>query len=146
MENYDLRHQLLYNTPLQKLYEKVYFEEYDLGEAVAKYLGEFRAKHVFDPNPETKSILSSELKKVIAREVPSIDPDTEFRKLLVGCPKMEPARPNRGLGRQSEYAKDAARKDSTNFVFFQAPGGQYSVTEQLEAGNSRQEADYQVLY
>ena len=42
MKAYDLRDELRFNTPLQKLYEKVYFENYDLGEAVAKHLDEFK--------------------------------------------------------------------------------------------------------
>jgi hypothetical protein len=52
MKAYDLRDELRFNTPLQKLYEKVFFEDYDLGEAVAKHLDEFKGKAVFDPNPE----------------------------------------------------------------------------------------------
>jgi len=52
MNAYDLRDELRFNTPLQKLYEKVFFEHYDLGEAVAKHLDQFKGKAVFDPNPE----------------------------------------------------------------------------------------------
>ena len=52
MKAYDLRDELRFNTPLQKLYEKVFFENYDLGEAVAKHLDEFKGKAVFDPNPD----------------------------------------------------------------------------------------------
>ena len=47
-----MKSELLYNTPLQKLYEKVYFENYDLGEAVAKHLDTFKGRAAYDPNPE----------------------------------------------------------------------------------------------
>ena len=64
---------------------------------------------------------------MISQEVQSIDPDTEFRKLLAGCPKIETALPERQR-RQSEYARKsiteyarksitAGRREST-FMFF----------------------------
>jgi hypothetical protein len=36
IENYSLRDQLLFNTPLQKLYEQAYFENFDVGLAIDK--------------------------------------------------------------------------------------------------------------
>ena len=87
-ETYDLRAALQANTPLQKLYEKVHYDSFDLGEAVRKHLGLLtKASDQYDL-PESKNVSCQDFKKVIAANVPSIDVDTEFDLLMLVVPKI----------------------------------------------------------
>jgi hypothetical protein len=80
---WDLRKQLQYNTPLQKLYEKVYFEEFDLAKEVEKYLG------IYNQDREQKhdEITAEDFRKVINDKVRSID-HKEFGVLMKSVPKV----------------------------------------------------------
>lgn len=119
VRSFDLRHQLLYNTPLQKLYEKVYFEDYDLGQAVAKHLNEFKEDTLdstIDIHPEKKHLLSNEFKKIITKDVQSIDPDIEYKKLLTALPKIEIVTESEKQKRLKDHAKTAKSTEQLSYA------------------------------
>jgi len=90
--SYNLRDELVYNTPLQKLFEAVYFGAFNLATACKKHLNLFLPSQdpdAFDPTPELNQISISELRKVIGREVHSIDAEREFDILVQNIPVAE---------------------------------------------------------
>ena len=93
MLEWNFRNEIMYSTPLQKLYEQVYFTDYDLTSQINMLLGieeEDDPKKIkqIDKNPEEKRCGVEEFQFVIEHDVISIDPETEFDFLIDACPKI----------------------------------------------------------
>ena len=83
-------------------------------------------------------MLSNEFKKVIARDVSSIDPDTELPLLLVGCPRIG-FDSSGSEGQPADYAKTGSSHGGNS------NSGQFSFTEQPER-EARTQNEGRILY
>ena len=92
IKSYCVRTQLQNNNALQKLYEKCYFDNYDLAYEVFTFLKfhkpeEARAIERVN-NPEERKINYFDFKTLIQRDLKSISPD-DFDDLVLGCPRIK---------------------------------------------------------
>ena len=92
---YAIRQHLSFNEPLQRLYEKAHYDNYDLEKAIDKQQRDY-SRPWFERNEKRKAAYKFELvyaswddfKTVILRDVPEIG-EPEFLKLMEDIPWVE---------------------------------------------------------
>lgn len=90
-----------------------------MGQAVAKHLNEFKEDTLdgsIDVHPEKKQLLANEFKKIITRDVQSIDPDVEYKKLLIALPKIEITMESEKQKRLKDHAKTAKSTEQLSYA------------------------------
>ena len=98
---YDLQAELRRNTPLQKLYEEVHFNKYNLAASVHNWPGAAVRGRTFKATLASRvggqlgapasraqeaTIKISEFRRLLQRDVKSISVDFELDRLVEGCP------------------------------------------------------------